>query len=342
MKQPLISLIIPMYNAEPFIAECLDSVIVQTYKNLEIIIVDDNSTDKSTEIVRSYAEKQKNITYIQVKNGNAAKTRRDGLERAAADLVCFVDADDVIDQKYVERLYETMQATKTHISACGISTFSGPLAPVKGAKQETPYTIDSNASTFVNHYHLSGANNITLQTLHCKLFKKDLFKDIDYTILVTNIFEDNFIMAQVLRKVKKIGVINESLYWYRQSNGTTSNKTITTKVEYNGSELNFVEFFQNVVTEYCRRTLNGPGVDAAIDRLRSTEFFNYARMVPDLITHNEYLEQKMALEEKRSKAELLAKERQIADIVGSRSYKIGLAVTRPMNKVLNIIKKSRG
>jgi glycosyltransferase involved in cell wall biosynthesis len=342
MNNPLISLIIPMYNSEKFIAECLNSVMGQTYKSLEIIIVDDNSTDNSTEIVKAYANKYKNITYVKTKNGNAAKTRRDGLKKSTADLVCFVDSDDVLDEKYVERLYQAMEATQTSLSACNMETFSGEFTPIKISKKSKARAIDSNASSFANHYHVSATNKLTLQTLPCKLFKKDLFDDIDYTVLVTNIFEDNFIMAQILRKVKKIGVIDEALYWYRQSDGTTSNKTITTKVEYNGEQLNFVEFFQDVVAEYCRKTLNGPDVDAAIDRLRATEFFNYARMVPDLVTHNEYLEQKIELEQKQAKAELSAKEQQIADIVGSRSYKVGLAVTRPISKVVNIIKKNRG
>src|SRR5690554_6000206 len=125
MVSPLISLVIPMHNAEKFITECLDSAVSQTYKNLEIIVVDDASTDKSTQIVKEYTKNYTNIVYVKTKNGNASKTRRDGVEKSTADLICFSDADDVLDKNYVAHLYDTMQKTNTNIAACSIQTFSG-------------------------------------------------------------------------------------------------------------------------------------------------------------------------------------------------------------------------
>ena len=334
MNSPLISLIIPMHNAEKFIAECLDSAIQQTYKNIEIIIVDDCSSDKSAEIVNGYIKNSDNIHYFKTENKNAAKTRRDGLGKAKADLICFVDADDVLEAVYVEYLYKVMVETKTSISACEMDIFSGIFAPTEIKAWDSAHTISSDADSFANHYHISDTNKLVLQTLHCKLFKKELFDDIDYTVLVTNIFEDNFVMAQVLRKVDEIGVVDRVLYWYRQTENTTSSGTLQTKVEFEGRVLNFVDFFKDVVMEYCKKTLRGQNVDAAIDRIGVTEFYNYAQMVPELKVHIEHLEQKVKLKEDYAKN----RDTQLKAIEDSREYKIGHALTKPLNKIINTFK----
>jgi len=319
-----------MYNAEAFIKECLDSVASQTYENLEIIVIDDDSTDSSAEIVATYSKKRK-IIYAKVQNKNAAKTRRDGLKKATSDLVCFVDSDDVIHEDYVTHLYEAMRETRTELAVCKIETFTDEPIPSGAVKRSLPRVIESNADSFANHYHITETNKLTLQTLPCKLFKKDLFKDIDYTVLEANIFEDNFIMVQVLRKVNTIAVVDEGLYWYRQVSGSTSGGTIATMVEHNGVRLNSVEFFKDVVMAYCKKMLNGPNVDDAIERLSAAEFFNYARMVPDLLVRKEYLEQKAALDEARLKENEL----RLNAILDSASYKLGHTLTAPARKLLN-------
>lgn len=334
MKDPLISLIIPMHNTEKFIAECLDSAINQTYRNIEIIVVDDDSKDGSAEITKAYQKKRNNISYIKTKNGNAAKTRRDGLKESKAGLVCFVDSDDVLDEKYVERLYGAMKETGVSISACNIDIFSDEFKETRSPLETRPYTLDSTAGSFADHYHMSDTNKLTLQTMPCKLFKKELFNDLDYTVLVTNIFEDNFILAQILSKVEKIGVVDETLYWYRQATGTTSGDTVKTTVDYNGEKLNSIEFFRDVVMAYCRKTLKGPNVDAAIDRLSADEFFNYARMVPDLLAHKEYLEQKIELD----RDTIQNYDVKTRALLESKSYRIGRSLTGPARVVKKIMK----
>lgn len=341
-----------MHNAEKFIVECLDSVAAQTYKNIEAIVVDDDSSDNSAKITKEYTKKQNNFSYIKTKNGNATKTRRDGLEKATADLVCFVDADDVLDRRYVERLYLALEETKVKMAACNIQTFVGDFKPARQVyDSDKVYTLKSNAHAFADHYHITVENKLTLQTLPCKLFKKELFDDIDYTVLKTNIFEDNFVMAQILGKVKEIGIVDEVLYWYRQSPGSTSGGTLTATVEYEGKKLNSIEYFRDVVMGYCREKLPGPDVDAAIDRLCAVEFFNYARMVPDLTVRAEYLEQKLELEEKRlldrevqieaRDARLKVKDEQLHAVLNSKSYKVGQKIVKPVNKAANILRRGK-
>ena len=352
MKNPLISLIIPMYNAENYIEECLDSVVDQTYKNIEVLIIDDNSTDGSGKLANIYANQYHNITYKKTKNANAAKTRRDGLADAKGELVCFLDSDDIVDRRYVQTLYDAMKETNTEMSMCGIDVFSGEFhKPNEVRKYPSFYKIDSNANSFANHFHITDENKLTLQSWNAKLFKKSLFSSIDYTVLKTNIWEDVCTMVQILREVEKIGIVSPTLYWYRQVEGSISNRTIFTTVKHNGRELNAIEFFKDVVMEYCKENLSGPDVGAAIDRLCAAEFFNYARMVPDLIVRKEYLEQKLNLEQTRLedrelqikvKDEQIAnRDKQISDILNSKSYKIGHKVMKPTSKVVEVLRRSK-
>lgn len=331
-KNPLVSIIIPVHNSEKYLVECLDSVINQEYDNLEIILVNDRSSDGSEGICKDYQNKDNRVKYVKADNGNAALTRRDGIKKSTADLICFIDSDDIVDPEYVKLLYLSMKDTKTSVSACNMDIFSKrPMFEKRTSKNQIGVT-KSNADTFAEHYHMTEDNKLILQTLPCKLFEKQLFNDIDYSVLKTNIFEDNFIMVQILRKIENIGTIDEILYWYRQNSDSTSAKTVLTKVDYEGKRLNFTEFFRDVVMNYCRKMLPGDNVDAAIDKISAVEFFNYANMVPDQILHIEYLEEKIDLMERQLKAkedQLENLKHQIKLIQNSKSYKFVKSATKP-------------
>ena len=105
MNKPLISIIIPVYNAEKYLKKCLDSVINQTYKNLEIILVDDGSTDKSPEICDKYAEKDSRIIVLHKENGGVSSSRNAGLDIFKGEYLSFVDSDDYVEPDYIEYLY---------------------------------------------------------------------------------------------------------------------------------------------------------------------------------------------------------------------------------------------
>jgi glycosyltransferase involved in cell wall biosynthesis len=335
MNSPLISIIIPMHNSEKFIEECLDSVVSQTYKNIEVIVVNDNSSDSSNDITETYAKKHKNITLISVNNSNAALTRRDGIKKASAELICFVDSDDILDKKYVEYLYKAMSETGTDMAACQMAIFSGEFEKHESPNFGKVSTLESSASVFAEHYHINDTNNLLLQTLPCKIFKKRLFDDIDYDVLKTNLFEDNFIMVQVLQKIEIFGVVKQILYGYRQTSGSTSSEALTTRVDYDGTQYNLVEFFRDIVMEYCRKTFKGGDVDAAIDKLCAAEFYNYARMLPDVIVDQSSLQTKLQMSETR----LIDRDAKLERLLSSREYEIGTAVMKRVNKLKRLVRK---
>ena len=122
-EAPLISVIIPVYNVEAYIEECLFSVIEQTYHNIEIIIVDDGSQDKTGLICDNFADKDSRIKVIHKKNSGVAESRNVGVNVARGSFVLFVDGDDVADTQMIEFLYGLLLKNKADISICGIQYF---------------------------------------------------------------------------------------------------------------------------------------------------------------------------------------------------------------------------
>jgi len=117
---PLISVVVPVYNAEKFIFKCLDHLIHQTYKNLEIIIVDDGSTDNSVKLCKKYAAHDKRIQIIQQKNSGPATARNNGMQHANGQYIHFHDSDDYIDLDYYENMVRAINATNADIICGGV------------------------------------------------------------------------------------------------------------------------------------------------------------------------------------------------------------------------------
>ena len=109
MMNPLISVVIPVFNAEKYLKQCIDCVIAQTYDNYEIIIINDGSTDKSGEIIDFYTKKCDKIHSFLKQNGGVSSARNYGIDKASGDYICFVDADDIIEYNYLDILYNALQ-----------------------------------------------------------------------------------------------------------------------------------------------------------------------------------------------------------------------------------------
>ena len=110
MMQELITVIVPVYNTEKYLERCLDSIVGQTYRDLEILLIDDGSTDSSGEICRQYAEADDRITVLVKENGGQASARNLGLDRMQGEYVLFVDSDDYVSPDFVEELYRQIKA----------------------------------------------------------------------------------------------------------------------------------------------------------------------------------------------------------------------------------------
>lgn len=113
-----VSVIVPVYNAEKYLVKCLDSVVNQTLKNVEIILVDDGSTDSSSEICKSYADKDERIIYFKKENEGLAAARQDGMERSSGEYIGFVDSDDWLELNMYERMYSVAKEENADVVFC--------------------------------------------------------------------------------------------------------------------------------------------------------------------------------------------------------------------------------
>lgn len=138
MKKPLISIIIPMYNCKSYIETCINSIIKQTYKNLEIIIVDDGSNDDSLKICKSLQKKDKRLTIYSKENGGVSSARNYGLERCNGKYLCFVDSDDTIEKTMIEKMYENIISYNSDISIIGLKEMNKDISLKENIK-----TMDS-------------------------------------------------------------------------------------------------------------------------------------------------------------------------------------------------------
>ena len=116
--EELISVIVPIYKVEHYLPKCIDSIIHQTYQNLEIILVDDGSPDNCPEICDEYAKRDKRIKVVHQENGGLSAARNSGVEMANGEFLCFVDSDDYIHPKMYEILYKNLKKFKADISIC--------------------------------------------------------------------------------------------------------------------------------------------------------------------------------------------------------------------------------
>lgn len=207
MKQPLISVIIPVYGVEKYISQCLESVINQTYNNLEIIVINDGTKDRSAEIAKEYAAKDSRIKVYDFKNGGLSVARNRGLEIATGEYISYLDSDDWLDTKMYETLLETAMKNEADMVKCGI-------IETNGASEEK--ITFSDVKIINNEQHKAFENYFKgiLWTLAWNgLYKKELAKKVKFPDNVVH--EDNYSSGMFLYLAKKVIAMPFCLNYYR-------------------------------------------------------------------------------------------------------------------------------
>lgn len=221
--QPLISVIIPVYNVEKYLKQCLDSLINQTLKNIEIICVDDGSTDKSLNILKEYAKKDKRITILMQQNLHAGIARNNGLKIANGNYIIFLDSDDFFKQDMLENMYKSAIKYHSEITICGFYKYDNKTHKViKKVKtdEELVKRLSFNPSTLKNR-----ALNFTNPAPWNKLFSKEFF-------IKNNLLFDDYISCNDLSCItlalalsKKVTLLKECYVYYRMNhNNLTMNR----------------------------------------------------------------------------------------------------------------------
>jgi len=206
----LVSVIIPVYNVEKYLDRCIQSVLKQTYRKIEVILVDDGSTDKSGDLCEVWKTRDERIIVVHKKNGGLSDARNYGLKYATGTYVCFVDSDDFVDSRFVEVLYRLVEETSTHIAAVGLREYSEG-----DAIQEDNYFPEKTEIVNRNDAISCLLRNARFQDYAWnKIYRRDLFENIEYP--VGRKMEDLGTTYKLFRNVDKISYNPCRLYYYFQ------------------------------------------------------------------------------------------------------------------------------
>ncbi len=248
----LISVIVPVYNIADYVEKCIKSIIDQTYRNLEIILIDDGSTDESGEICNRYAETDARIAVFHKMNGGLSDARNYGIERAHGELLGFVDGDDWIHPQMYEIMLMKMQQETADIVSCWFE---------QEDEEKFNKKVDLEA---LNIKNMSGAEALIeietpLVVAWNKLYRKEIFSELRYP--VGKLHEDEFVIHKIFKQCEKITIIECSLYFYTiRSNSIVaimSEQRINDALEALADRVSFAdkehwnEVMPAVVKRYC-------------------------------------------------------------------------------------------
>lgn len=269
-----ISVIVPVYNVEAYLEKCVQSILKQTYTNLEILLVNDGSTDNSGELCDQLAQRDQRIRVIHKENGGLSDARNRGIEEASSDLIGFIDSDDYIDQDMYETLYRQMLESSADLSMCGHYDVYHQIPEKQVATIQTWELTPQEAIKMVMEAKILSVTAVN------KLYKKELFEQLRFE--VGKIAEDAFIMIALIHQCRKVVATNEKKYYYVHRENSITTQKFSLKF------LNVIEAYEQnakIIKE------NYPNlVDTATMRLNWAYFYVLDRLLVDEQFHDKKLE----------------------------------------------------
>lgn len=225
---PQISLIIPVYKVERQLNRCIQSIVNQTYSNLQIILVDDGSPDCCPQLCDEWSEHDSRIRVIHQKNAGLSAARNAGIDVACGEYIAFVDSDDFVEPDYIEVLYETLTSANADFSCCGLFNENEQLEPLSEQVEMDNDVFDTSVMIsdpmFYKWQYVVAWN---------KLYKREIWDTLRYP--VGRVHEDEFVYHQLLLKSTKVACTSEKLYHYvrradsimgEESSGAAADKTL--------------------------------------------------------------------------------------------------------------------
>lgn len=237
----MVSIIIPIYNVEKYLVQCIESAIKQTYEDLEILLVDDGSTDNCSQICKKYAKIDQRIIYISKKNGGLSDARNVGIERAKGEYLFFLDADDYVHPKLLECLLDGMKKSGADISIVNYQCVIEDIAPrdIKEVQFEKITGREGCRRIFTSQ-------SVMMTVAWGKLYRRELFNHIRYP--KGKIHEDEFVTYRLLYHSDIIAVTNEKMVYYRQRKDSIMDKRI-----YHPGRMSVVEAGLEAIRFYEKR-----------------------------------------------------------------------------------------
>ena len=225
MTTPLISVIVPVYRVEEYLERCVKSILSQTYKNLEVILVDDGSPDQCPAICDACAEKDARVKVIHQENKGLSGARNAGIDAASGEYFAFVDSDDYVSPHFIEELYQLLQDTGYAIGQCRFSYVKGDGLVEEGdsafciyrgeSLMEQLYGPEEKATCFVVAWN--------------KLYRAELFKETGIRYPEGRIHEDEATTYRLFHEAKKLAFLDRALYGYYTENGESITSVFSAK-----------------------------------------------------------------------------------------------------------------
>lgn len=238
----LVTVIIPIYNVEDYLDKCLESVVSQTYSNLEIILINDGSTDGSNDIIEKWRKKDSRIVAIYQKNQGLSAARNTGLNIAKGDWIAFVDSDDFVSKNYIQEMIQAAVGNTADLVICQINKTIGNSISSVTSSQKGIY----NSQQFWNLFFGKKSDDALVVAWN-KLYSKEIFNNLRYKRGIIN--EDEQILYSIIKKCQKIVILPQALYFYRlgrkDSIMTKVNKTTTIRKKYYRILLERADCFYN-------------------------------------------------------------------------------------------------
>jgi glycosyltransferase involved in cell wall biosynthesis len=213
MEKDLISVIVPIYLVEKYLEKCVDSIVRQTYRNLEIILVDDGSPDNCPQLCDEWKKRDSRIKVIHKENGGLSSARNAGIDAAEGNYICFIDSDDYIAETMIQKLYSALKNQGADMSLCGFTYVDENYHSIAELNKGMPIKNEVlSGREAIKKLAESGGEYYTIAW--CKLYRADLFQTIRFP--VGKIHEDEFVSHQVFGKCKRVSCIADGLYFYLQ------------------------------------------------------------------------------------------------------------------------------
>ena len=221
MQNKLASVIVPVYKVEKYLDRCVESIRKQTYKNLEIILVDDGSPDNCPQMCDEWAKKDSRIKVVHKENGGLSDARNVGIENSAGDYVLFVDSDDYVDVTMIEKMVDRIDADNTDMCVCNFTTFKDGQEPnISYTKQPEVITAEEALLRLTQK-----ECNVYFVVAWGKLIKREVITNLRF--VKGKIHEDEFMCHHLIGGCKNISCIYEPLYFYYTREGSITKSKVT-------------------------------------------------------------------------------------------------------------------
>lgn len=213
-KRELISIIVPIYNVENYLRQCLDSILNQTYQNFECLLINDGSPDNSADICREYVEKDSRFKYFEKENGGLSDARNYGIRQSKGSYLTFVDSDDWLENDALQQLYDALKKENADISIGRYNCYDESRCQYLFYDSNPDASLEMiEGKEIIDREGVEEMRNGNWTVAYLKLFKRELLENLPFPL--GKIAEDTYWTWKVLLKASRVVYLNSYIYWYR-------------------------------------------------------------------------------------------------------------------------------